>query len=620
MRRIIYIFSLFLHIMKRLAFFNFLIFTFFISACTGDEALIPMLERAEAYLPDCPDSAECVLDSMPSTPSQGEALALYGLLRTMTDAMQGKGVTTDSLIRPAYIYYNKESSSPADIRRLGRSAFYLAQYEASHDSTKLAESLYREAIKYSEEVEDWRTCYMAYSWFARIKTWSDTEEAICLLNTAIDIYHKVEDKPANLVSMLLDLSINHLALLNHKDSAFFYANQAYTLSCDLKLEREQYASLFRLSDCYYYTHDYPKALELAKQGMHGLTDQTRDATLFSLADCYLACDSLDQAKTILQSISSSDNKMRYSVFRKLSQIAMLQNESQLAVSFSDSTYQAVVSVFSESQYQKELYYKSLVDEELANERLIHHSQILRYSFIIILLAIVILVLISYRKIQAHIRLMNEKHRLNMLSHETLISELHARINQFNEQVAQNEQTLNRYQQLLEQKQSELQQLKMQATNTEGLKTRQQQYEQEISVLKQLYLNEKEKRQKIASESQQVITRLQQYTIGQSDLYKQIVNDQIRVHQIDDHDWRYVEYLLDSCSDRFASRLKKRFPRLTDEQYHLCLLSRMGLNRKQVASFMCLAEVTIKKKHQECKRTVFDITDPQSSFNDIIERF
>ena len=89
MRRIIYIFSLFLLLV----------------ACTGDEALIPMLERAEAYLPECPDSAECVLDSMPYTPSRGEALALYGLVRTMTDAMQGKGVTTDSLIRPAYIYY-----------------------------------------------------------------------------------------------------------------------------------------------------------------------------------------------------------------------------------------------------------------------------------------------------------------------------------------------------------------------------------------------------------------------------------------------------------------------------------------------------------------------------------
>ena len=602
MRRIIYIFSLLL----------------LLASCTGDEALIPMLERAEAYLPECPDSAECVLDSMPSTPSRGEALALYGLVRTMTDAMQGKEVTTDSLIRPAYIYY-KESSSPDDIRRLGRSAFYLAQYEASHDSTKLAESLYREAIRYSEQVEDWRTCYMAYSWFARIKTWSDTEEAIRLLNTAIEIYHKVEDKPANLISMLLDLSINQIALGN-EDSALNYANQAYDIACKENLETQQYTANRRLAVIYFEMGDYAKALELAKQGMHKVTDQTRDAALFSLADCYLACDSLEQAKTILQSISSSDNKMRYSVFRKLSRIAMLQNESQLAASYSDSTYQAVVSVFSESQYQKELYYKSLIDEELANERLIHHGHILRYSFIILLLAIVILVLISYRKIQVYIRLLKEKHQLSLLSNETLISEYQIRINQINEQVAQNEHVLKQYQQLLEQKQNELQQLKLQDTSTEEFKNRQQQYEQEISTLQQLHDKEKRKWQKGENKLRQKLCQMQQYVLHQSHIYKAIVNKQIIISQTNELYWKNVEQWLDVGSDRFATRLKQKYPNITDEQYRICLLNRMGLTRQQIADFMCITSDAIKKKHHEYKRIIFDITDSNINFADLIINF
>ena len=589
-----------------------------LASCTGDRKMQEMLDRAEGYLPAEVDSASVLLDSVSPSSLSSEGVALYGLLRTMTDAMMGKGMTTDSLIRPAYIYY-KESSSLDDICRLGRSAFYLAQFEASRDSTKRAEDLFREAIKYSEQVEDWRTCYMAYSHLAGVKTWSDKEEAIHLLNSAVEVYHKVEDKPANIVSIYLDLGNNHLAL-QHYDLAFDYANKAYDIACTEDLEIQTSDALRNLSVIYFETGNYVKALELAKQGMHGLTDQTREAALFSLADCYLACDSLEQAKSILMSISSSDNKIRYVVFRKLSEVAMKQHDSQLAVSYSDSTYQAVVSVFSESQYQKELYYKSFVDEELANERLTHHGQILRYSFIIIILVIVILVLASYRKIQMYIRQLNEKYRLNLLSHETLISELHARIEQFNKQVAQNEQTLNRYQQLLDQKQNELQQLKVQKTNTKEFQAKQRQYEQEISVLKQLYLNEKEKIQKITLESQQTIFKMEQYVISQSDLFKQIVNNQITIHHTDNLYWKHVEHLLDSCSDGFATRIKKRYPKISDELYHLCLLNRMGLNRKQVASFMCLAEVTIKKKHQDCKRTVFDITDPQLSFNDIISRF
>ena len=329
-----------------------------------------MLERAEAYLPEYPDSAGMLLDSISSRPlgDSGERVrALYGLLRTMTDAMTGKGVTTDSLIRPSYIYYKEQGESDEHTRRLGRSAFYLARFEASRDSTKRAEDLYREAIRCSEKVEDWRMCYMAYSWFAREKTWSDKEEAIRLLKTAVGIYHKIEDKPANLISMYLDLSINHLAF-EHIDSALNYANQAYDIACSENLESQQFTAKRRLAVIYFESGDYHKALELAKQGMQELTDQTRDASLFSLADCYLACDSLEQAKAILLSISSSDNKMRYSVFRKLSQIAIQRHDIPSAIAYSDSLEIATVNMFTNIQQTKEDYYDALLQQEQESER------------------------------------------------------------------------------------------------------------------------------------------------------------------------------------------------------------------------------------------------------------
>ena len=162
-------------------------------SCTGDREVRAVLERAEAYLPECPDSAGMLLDSISPRPlrESGERVrSLYGLLRTMTDAMQGKGVTTDSLIRPAYEYYREQGESDENIRRLGRSTFYLAQFEASRDSTKRAEDLFREAIRCSEQVEDWRTCYMAYDHFASTITWSNTELAIQLSN-AITMAHLI---------------------------------------------------------------------------------------------------------------------------------------------------------------------------------------------------------------------------------------------------------------------------------------------------------------------------------------------------------------------------------------------------------------------------------------------
>ena len=593
-----------------------------LASCTGDKEVRALLERAEAYLPEYPDSAGMLLDSISSCPlgDSGERVrALYGLLRTTADAMQGKGVTADSLIRPAYEYYKVQDETDENIRRLGRSAFYLARFEASRDSTKRAEDLYREAIRCSEQVEDWRTCYLAHNYFATTMKWSNITSAIQLRKKALKIYNRCKDKPANYISILNSLSNDYL-VAGVADSAFNCAEEAYQLSCDLQLEIQQYESLRRLSDCYYYTQNYPKALELAKQGMHGLTDQTRDASLFSLADCYLACDSIEQAETTLLSIHSSNPKMQYVVYRKLSQIAMQLHDTPSAISYSDSTYQAVVNIFSESQYQKDLYYENLLEEEVTNERLTHHNQTLRYGVVIIILVVIILLLVSYRSIKSYINRLKENHRLSMLSKESLISELHARIDQFNKQVTQNEQALNQYELLLTQKQNELQQLKSHEISTEEFKAKQQQYEQEISVLQQLYHSEKKQSRSITKEQQQKIIRLQHLVISQTDVYQEIVSGNVRRNDLDSGYWKEVELVLDSLSNRFATRLKKKYPKMTEEQYHLCLLSRLGLNRNQVSSLMCLAEVTIKKKYHECKCSVFGKTDSELNFNDLIAQF
>ncbi len=369
----------------------------FLVSCTGDKEVRALLERAEAYLPECPDSAGMLLDSISSRPlrESGERVrSLYGLLRTMTDAMEGKGVATDSLIRPSYIYYKEQGASYETIRCLGRSAFYLAQFEASRDSTKRAEDLFREAIRCSEKVKDWRTCYMAYDHLAEEKTWSNNAEAIRLLELAVDLYHKIEDKPANLISMFLSLSNNHL-VLQHYDLALEYANKAYDIACSESLVVQANEALRSLSIYYYETGNNPKALELAKQGMHELTDQTRDAALFSLADCYLACDSLEQAKATLLEINRLSSKLKYAVFHKLSHIALLEHDTQLAMTYSDSLEAATVGMFTNIQQTKDAYYQALLQQEQESER--QHIASLKQQMIfgICLVAIFMVAVLAY---------------------------------------------------------------------------------------------------------------------------------------------------------------------------------------------------------------------------------
>ena len=536
-----------------------------LASCTGDKEVRALLERAEAYLPEYPDSAGMLLDSISSCPlgDSGERVrALYGLLRTTADAMQEKGVTTDSLIRPAYIYYKEQSGTDENTRRLGRSAFYLARFEAARDSTKRAEDLYREAIRCSEQVEDWRTCYMAYSHFARIKAWSDTEEAIRLLNTAVEAYHKVEDKPANLISMLLDLSTYTLALHNF-DQTRKYVNEAYNLANESNIDDFKYAALRRLSSISYEVGNYPQALELIKQGMHGLTNQTRDAALFSLADCYLACDSLEQAKSKLLSISSSDNKMRYCIYKNMTQIAILQHNTQSAIAYSDSTDQAVISIFSESQYQKELYYKSLLDEELANER--QHISSLKQQIIfgICVFALILTILgivgyIIYRRYQGR---------------------------------------LQRY--------------------VEIQKSRRYIAEQNRIKKEQAMLIDANK--KIIHQNSITMSLLQKHFLRHlAELRTDLVDtENIKMTQ---EIWREIEDTLNAADNGFVKKLRSEHKSFDEEDIQLCMLVRMKVPNRSIAQIFLLGTEAIKKRRKKLKREGFNVMDNDVTLDEIIEKY
>jgi len=531
-------------------------------ACTGDKEVRAVLERAEHYLPDYPDSADAELRTLSPLPLKGGGLYLYGLLRTMTDAMQGKGVTTDSLIRPAYEYYREQGESDENTRRLGRSAFYLAQFEASRDSTKRAEDLYREAIRCSEQVEDWRTCYLAYNHFAKSITWSNTELAIQLRKQAIDIYNRCKDKPANYISLLNSLSNDYLSV-GFTDSAFSYAEEAYQLACDLQLEIQQYESLRRLSDCYYYTQDYPKALELAKQGLQGLTNQTRDASLFSLADCYLTCDSIKQAETTLLSIHSSNPKMQYAVYRKLSQIAIQLHDAPSAIAYSDSLETTTVGMFTNIQQTKDEYYQETLKKELQNERQRLSALRQRIIFGICVFALILTLLgivgyIIYRRYQGR---------------------------------------LQRY---------------VEIQNS-------RRYIAEQNRIKKEQAMQIDANKKIIHQKSITMSLLQKHFLRHlAELRTDLVDaENIKMTQ---EIWREIEDTLNAADNGFVKKLRSEHKSFDEEDIQLCMLVRMKVPNRSIAQIFLLGTEAIKKRRQKLKREGFKVMDNDVTLDEIIEKY
>ena len=144
-----------------------------------------LLTEAESFLPAEPDSADVRLKMVDTRLLEGdeEEAAYYALLRTMTDAMQGATSPNDTLVNRAYNFYRQKSkdgtsSHHALVKYFAQSAMYMGDLYAAHDSVKASEDCYRKAIKYSEKVGDWHTCYIAYSCLAEQIQWGNEEEAL----------------------------------------------------------------------------------------------------------------------------------------------------------------------------------------------------------------------------------------------------------------------------------------------------------------------------------------------------------------------------------------------------------------------------------------------------------
>ena len=355
-----------------------------------------LLERAEAYLPAEPDSAEMCLNGIEDPARLGdEPRALYGLLRTYTNNRQGKEVKSDSLIRDSYEYYREASdagqtSDKELMRHYAQSCYYMALYYSSCDSTKQCEDLLHQAIKYSEKCEDWHTCYLAYTQLGNITVWSNPNYAIQQSLKALDIYHKINDDENNKVLILGNLAAKYLPVAQ-PDSALKYYMKGYKLAEKNHLVKSQNQMCMGIADTYCYMEENDKALNYAKRGITTADSTVLVSSLLTLAHCYYECDSLDQAKDILNTIpcDSDDFLSQYLVLRELSEIAIQQKDLDLLYVYSDSAYECLENRFFHAQSVKDEYYQANLAKELEKEKLLHEQEMSHWIWGTIILLILL---------------------------------------------------------------------------------------------------------------------------------------------------------------------------------------------------------------------------------------
>lgn len=392
-------------------------------SCSGDKQVEALLEHAESCLPLYPDSADMMLNRIDTLwkktgPDSRETDAYYKLLRTMTNAIWLRSIKGDSLIRPAYLYYKEKATeglpfhSDADLRHYAQSCYYMARHEDTHHHTKMAEDLFREAIKYSEKAKDWRIHYLANNRLGIILFPSNAKEGIHLQTEALASYKKCNDQPANYVNILMSLSNRYMAI-GEAEKAFNYINEAYEVAVKEKLDAKKYDCMRYASVLYFLSGNYEKSLELAKEGMKELNRFTSTSANFILAISYLAQDSLEQAKKALLNIKPADKSEDVAVYHNLCKIAIRQNDTVSANRYLDSLSIVRNKMMSNIQKAKDDYYQDVIQKEHQKEQLSLQRWMLITWIIVILLFLIFLVIYHRRtsRLRRQAYLMKRKHEI-----------------------------------------------------------------------------------------------------------------------------------------------------------------------------------------------------------------
>ena len=562
--------------MHKLLFLPLAAFLLAVLGCSSREGHA-LLERAESLLPIRHDSAEVYLDSIPHPDRLAEdSRALYGLLRTIVQNRQGKGVKSDSLIRGSYEYYRDASragqtSDEALLRRYAQSCYYMALFYYNRDSVKQCEDLFNQAAKYSERCEDWHTCYLAHTLLGVIN-WGTPQYSTEQSLKALEFYRKINDDVSNEVLIFGKIAASYLPL-EKPDSALVCYMEAYKLAEEHHLQEYQNQMCMGLASTYRYVGEYEKALNYAKRGIKTANEEVLVSSLLTLAHCYFYCDSLEKSKEVLCTIPcDSDYIAQYVILRDLSEIAIKQNNLDSLFIYVDSAYECLDKRYINSEHIKDEYYQENLAKELEKERMLHQAKLNKWVAVSIISVLALIALIIYNVLRKRIA----AERQRRLGH------------------------------LLSQRNEHLQHLLAQERQERVIADQEREITCQRKIITQKAITMSVIRKHLLERLNYEVTQV--ISSGEDDM--------VRMTEVM---WQELEQVLNETDNNFVQELRKGYPDFKEEDIQLCMLVRLKVSNNVLAHIYHIGVAAVKKRKLNLKMKGFEITDPAIHLEDVIDR-
>ena len=513
-----------------------------------------IMDEAERIVEQSPDSSLALLSTVDRYSLSKSDRARYGLLFTMAQDKSGVDVDMDTLIRQSYIYYKGEPET----KYYGLSQYYMGKYYFLNDSTTECEECFQNVVNNAKKRGDIDLQCLALEKLSRSIVLSNKRLSVIYAKKAVDLYSNQKNaKIANLILYMLNLA-NCYILDNQKDSSFFYLRQSQQYLnriSDNSMPKYVYHSLSR---AFYYFNEKDSALFYSRKAI----DETSDIKLMVFYSCCLEeCDSLESAERLLRICSAESNdKLKYSSYMELCKLSCKRiNDKQLSTDI-DSLERFADKYMLDLYSQKGKYFEENINQGRQLERqenavMVRNGVILFIIVTVLLLAALVYVYLSKRKTlhAQEIRHIQEHYEMELES-----------------QRKEKEYLEREHKLLLESK------------------------NKQIALLKNGLFERLELAKKIKDAK------------GQS---SHIV--------INDNDWNQLHSLLEGGEEYFVSKLKERYPSLSNDEIQMCMLIRIGLSNEDMANIYCITVNSMKRKLYSFKEKM-GITDKNQSVRNVIQ--
>ena len=512
-----------------------------------------IMDEAERIVEQSTDSSLALLSTVDRYSLSKSDRARFGLLFTMAQDKSGIDVDMDTLIRQSYIYYKGEPET----KYYGLSQYYMGKYYFLNDSTTECEECFQNVVNNAKKRGDIDLQCLALEKLSRSIVLSNKRLSVIYAKKAVDLYSNQKNaKIANLILYMLNLA-NCYILDNQKDSSFFYLRQSQQYLnriSDNSMPKYVYHSLSR---AFYYFNEKDSALFYSRKAI----DETSDIKLMVFYSCCLEeCDSLESAERLLRICSAESNdKLKYSSYMELCKLSCKRiNDKQLSTDI-DSLERFADKYMLDLYSQKGKYFEENINQGRQLERqenavMVRNGVILFIIVTVLLLAALVYVYLSKRKTlhAQEVRHIQEHYEMELES-----------------QRKEKEYLEREHKLLLESK------------------------NKQIALLKNGLFERLELAKKIKDAK------------GQS---SHIV--------INDNDWNQLHSLLEGGEEYFVSKLKERYPSLSNDEIQMCMLIRIGLSNEDMANIYCITVNSMKRKLYSFKEKM-GITDKDQSVRNVI---